>query len=183
PDTCSSGSSRNTGTLLPLPGATKPLGFPDPCVWPVKGTSRHPAVQSAKAAIETAELEERNRLLYVAMTRARDRLYVAGFETKSGRGQGCWYDLIHETLQGVCEQVETADGHTILRYACAQSAPPDEPGDEVSGQTIPAPLPDWAKRKAPREPATTFPLAPSRLAPLETDAAGDPVAVEPGTQA
>src|SRR5690606_38755749 len=35
--------------------------------------------------------------------------------------------------------------------------------------------PDWAKRKAPREPATTFPLAPSRLAPLEIDEAGDPV--------
>src|SRR5690606_31122666 len=108
PDTCSSGSGRNHSSLLPLPAATEMLGFPDPCVWPVKGTSRHPAVQAAKATIQAAETEERNRLLYVAMTRARDQLYVAGFETKSGRGEGCWYDLIETAVRDVCEQVETA---------------------------------------------------------------------------
>jgi len=141
----------------------------------VKGTSRHPALQNAKAAREAAESEERNRLLYVAMTRARDRLYVAGFETKSGRGQGCWYDLIEEALRDVCETKETEDGRTVLRYACPQSVPPEEPRNEATRLTSPEPLPDWAKRKAPREPATTFPLSPSRLAQLETDEIGDPL--------
>src|SRR5690606_25851693 len=123
PDTCSSRSGQQQGALVQLSGVAKPVGFPDPYVWPVKGTSRHPAVQAAKAAMQVAETEERNRLLYVAMTRARDRLYVAGFETKSGRGQGCWYDLIEEALRGVCETMKTEDGRTILRYACPQSKP------------------------------------------------------------
>ncbi|MBE0691141.1 MAG: UvrD-helicase domain-containing protein, partial [Anaerolineae bacterium] len=65
PDTCSSGSGRQAGSLLPLPGVRRPVGFPDPYVWPVKGTSRHPAVQAAKNAIDAAEAEERDRLLYV----------------------------------------------------------------------------------------------------------------------
>ena len=54
--------------------------MPAPFLWPVKGTSEVDAVQQAKAAVARAETEERNRLLYVALTRARDRLYVAGFE-------------------------------------------------------------------------------------------------------
>jgi ATP-dependent helicase/nuclease subunit A len=175
PDTCSSRSGRPHSALIPLPGVTKPMGFPDPYVWPVKETRDHPAVEAAKAAIEAAETEERNRLLYVAMTRARDRLYVAGFETKSGRGKGCWYDLIEGALRDVCETVETEDGRTVLRYACPQTAPPEEPRNEATRLASPEPLPDWAKRKAPREPATTFPLSPSRLARLETDEIGDPL--------
>src|SRR5690606_4903476 len=50
-----------------------------------------------------------------------------------------------------------------------------EPRHEATRLASPEPLPDWAKRKAPREPATTFPLSPSRLARLETDEIGDPL--------
>ena len=34
---------------------------------------------------------EHRRLLYVALTRARDRLYVCGFENKRGLRAGSWY--------------------------------------------------------------------------------------------
>ena len=43
-------------------------------------------------AREEARREYR-RLLYVAMTRARDRLYIGGWEGKNGRPEGCW--IIH----------------------------------------------------------------------------------------
>ena len=36
---------------------------------------------------------EHRRLLYVALTRARDRLYVCGFESKKGVKEGSWYEL------------------------------------------------------------------------------------------
>lgn len=175
PDTCATGSGRQPNSLLPLPNADRPLGFPDPCVWPVKGTSRHPAVQAARAAIEAAEAEERNRLLYVAMTRARDRLYVAGFETKRGRGTDCWYDLIESAMRDICEDVVSPDGRTILRFSCAQAAKPEPPRGEAARLASPEPLPDWAKHPAPREPVTTIPLAPSRFGGGETDEIGDPV--------
>jgi len=48
----------------------------------------------ARQAIE----QEYRRLLYVAMTRARDRLYVCGFEGKKGRSQDCWFDMIERGL-------------------------------------------------------------------------------------
>ncbi len=175
PDTCSAGSGRQAGSLLPLPGTDRPLGFPDPCVWPVKGTSRHPAVQGAKAMIDAAEAEERNRLLYVAMTRARDRLYVAGFEGKKGRGEGCWYDLIEEAMRGVSERIATDDERTILRFSCPQTSAPERPRGTTSRLADPEPLPDWAQRRAPREPIVVMPLAPSRQGRLETDEAGDPI--------
>ena len=68
------------------------------------GRSRAPpalAADQRRAAPRSTrrEAEERNRLLYVAMTRARDRLYVAGFEGKRAASQGCWYDLIAKALR------------------------------------------------------------------------------------
>ena len=72
-------------TLLELDGlACRDGADGKPFVWPVKGTSGHAAIAAAEQARPARETEERNRLLYVAMTRARDRLYVAGFEGKNG---------------------------------------------------------------------------------------------------
>src|SRR5690606_22417616 len=72
--------------------------------------------------------------------------------------------------------VPAPDGRPILRYAHAQTTAPEDPRDAVAGPPKPEPLPEWALRKAPREPAITFPLAPSRLTPPQADEIGDPVA-------
>ena len=175
PDTCSVHSGRQPNALVRLVGVPTPVGYGDFYVWPVKETGGHPAVRTGRQAVATEEAEERNRLLYVAMTRARDRLYVAGFETKKGRGNGCWYDLIKDALREICEEIPAPDGRTILRYAHPQTAPPEEPRNATAGPPKPEPLPEWALRKAPREPAITFPLAPSRLTPPQADEIGDPV--------
>ena len=96
PDTCTTRSARPANGLLILEDAARPSKVPPPFLWPVKGTSKVAArAASAKARISpTRETEERNRLLYVALTRARDRLYVAGFEGKRPPPQDCWYNLI-----------------------------------------------------------------------------------------
>ncbi len=82
PDTCSTRSGRQPGRLLLVPDMDAPGRDRRrrSC-----GRSRAPAssadrVQQAEARMQTPRQEERNRLLYVALTRARDRLYVAGFE-------------------------------------------------------------------------------------------------------
>ena len=56
-------------------------------VWPAGGNAlTH--IEEAKDLARKAELEEYHRLLYVAMTRARDRLYVCGWQgVKEPRGQ------------------------------------------------------------------------------------------------
>jgi ATP-dependent helicase/nuclease subunit A len=167
PDTCSTRSARQPNALLTLEDAERQIGLPPPFLWPIKGTSKVATVRGAKAQVTAAETEERNRLLYVALTRARDRLYVAGFEGVRGRQPGCWYNLIKEGLEGKLEEVPSLDGRTVWRLQSAQTAAPAPGRSQVRAATDAPPLPAWAVTAAPREPLLTQPLVPSRLAPLE----------------
>ncbi|HEU4379323.1 MAG TPA: double-strand break repair helicase AddA [Hyphomicrobiaceae bacterium] len=175
PDTCSTRSGRRPGGLLRLEQATRPSGLPPPFLWPVKGTSRVAAVQLAKADAERAEAEERNRLLYVALTRARDRLYVAGYESAQGApSPSCWYRLIKDGLNGELREVVGRDGRPVWRIESKQTAKPAAGKGAVVSAAGAMRVPEWAKRAAPPEPLLTVPLSPSRLVPLETDAEGEP---------
>jgi ATP-dependent helicase/nuclease subunit A len=174
PDTCSTRSARQANSLLTMEGVDRPSGLPPPFLWPVKGTSRVQAVQDAKDVVKVAETEERNRLLYVALTRARDRLYVAGFEGAQGRQAGCWYDLVDEGLAGLLEEVTAADGRTVRRMFSPQAVAPAV-GKAGAAESIDAgPLPVWATAPASPEPLVTQPLIPSRLAPLEAATEDEP---------
>jgi ATP-dependent helicase/nuclease subunit A len=175
PDTCSTRSGRRPGGLLRLEAATRPSGLPPPFLWPVKGTSKVAAVQSARADADRAEAEERNRLLYVALTRARDRLYVSGFESAQGApSPNCWYRLIKDGLNGELKEVAGRDGRPIWRIESRQTAKPVAGKGATVSAAGAMQVPDWAKRPAPPEPLLTVPLSPSRLAPLETDDEGEP---------
>jgi ATP-dependent helicase/nuclease subunit A len=181
PDTCSSRSGGAQGGLVTIantPAQPSRTGAA-PVVWPVKGTARVAAIASAKREKKRQENHERDRLLYVAMTRARDRLYVCGFEGKQGRDSGCWYDQIQEGLAGHLAASIDADGRTIHRLSEPQRAPAvkhqDETGLDAGAEILPA----WATRRAPREPGLAIPLTPSRLAPLDIDGDGEPVEVAP----
>ena len=174
PDTCTTGSGNRPGNLLKLDHLPRPMGVATPFLWPVKGSSKLPAVMDAKQHARDREAEERNRLLYVALTRPRDRLYIAGFEGVKGRDKDCWYDIISGALDGMLQEVQTPDG-PVRRLSSPQMAEPSQP-KETTTRIPPSPtLPDWARRPAPREQGLVVPLAPSRLAPLEVDAEGDPV--------
>jgi ATP-dependent helicase/nuclease subunit A len=173
PDTCSTRSARQANSLLTLEGVERPSGLPPPFLWPVKGTSKVAAVQTARLQVRDAETEERNRLLYVALTRARDRLYVAGFEGAQPPPAGCWYNLIKEGLAGQLEEVVLADGRAVWQMRSAQTVPPAAGKARVETTGAASPLPAWATTAAPPEPLITQPLIPSRLAPLEAASAGE----------
>jgi ATP-dependent helicase/nuclease subunit A len=123
--------------------------------------------------VAAEEAEERNRLLYVALTRARDRLYVAGFEGVRPPPADCWYNLMRDGLAEKLEEVAVADGRSVWRLASAQSVPPASGKGAVQVAADVRPLPEWAMRAAPPEPLIRQPLTPSRLAPLEHAAADD----------
>ncbi len=173
PDTCSHG--RAQGALLDVATPESPVRGIQ--LWPVKGTSDLPVVVAAKALAKERDLKERNRLLYVALTRPRDRLYVAGFVNKKEPAEGCWYRLIERALGPSLAEIELPDGRQIRRRVSVQAAPHETPKNHGAMHQERTNLPDWALRPAPREARTSVPLAPSRLARLETDDAGD--AVEP----
>jgi len=176
PDTCSTASGGPVTSLLDIESLELPDGAEGtPFVWSVKGTSGHAAISAARAARTRRETEERNRLLYVAMTRARDRLYIAGFEGRRGRTPGCWYEHIAEGLSGDLQEVQDALGVRVKRrvepQAVAAKARPSDHKQEAARATLPA----WAVNPAPREATLSIPLAPSRLEAYAPDAEGEPI--------
>ncbi|HXE00554.1 MAG TPA: double-strand break repair helicase AddA [Hyphomicrobium sp.] len=176
PDTCTIASGGNsTAGIVKLSHLTRPDGLPDPVVWTVKGTTRIDHVQTARRERDERDREERNRLLYVAMTRARDRLYIAGFEGKRGRADGCWYDLIFDALKPGLTEVDLGDGQLVWRNETRQTADPEKSRKEKSRQPKEEERPAFATHPAQPEPKLLVPLAPSRLEPYAPDAEGEPL--------
>lgn len=59
------------------------------------------AVERARTEVERANEGEHRRLLYVALTRARDMLVVCGAQAANAKDlrEGCWYSLIRRALE------------------------------------------------------------------------------------
>ncbi len=155
------------------------LGFPPEevghIVWPAGGnTLKH--IEEAKAVSRKAEREEYHRLLYVAMTRARDRLYVCGWSGKNGPEKECWYELVEQGLQGLLTEEAGYDGKPVRRLVSEQTVAAKAPeAAEAGGEA--ADLPEWATKPAPPE-RTRGILTPSRLGPHLAESAG-PYAEQP----
>jgi ATP-dependent helicase/nuclease subunit A len=175
PDTCGAAAGTRQGDLVGLDGGGLAEGAARPIAWPVKGTRGIAAIKDGKAREQADAQAESNRLLYVAMTRARDRLYIAGWETSRGRAKGCWYDIILAGLDGRLERTADEHGRPVARIRSQQIVPAVARRDLAAAAVAPAEPPVWSRTDAPREARLAIPIAPSRLAPYEIDETGDPV--------
>jgi ATP-dependent helicase/nuclease subunit A len=68
-------------------------------LWLPRAGDASEAVRAWRARARERSLEEQNRLLYVAMTRAEDRLYVGGWVGLTKPDKGCWYERISAGLE------------------------------------------------------------------------------------
>jgi len=177
PDTCQTGRARGSG-LVGL-DIERPAGITPPCLWTVAGAGRLPVVARARDAAGTSEGEESNRLLYVAMTRARDRLYVAGWETAQKRNAACWYEKIKDALADGMTSVGRGDGTSIHRLEDPQTAAAEDKRKAGEQAVAAEPPPRWASTLPAAEPRAVIPVAPSRLAPLDVDEEGEPLPPAP----
>jgi ATP-dependent helicase/nuclease subunit A len=151
-DTTSSPSDTQRLPLIQVPHEGRKV-----TVWAGKKADNPRAVAAARQTMLDEIEHEYRRLLYVAMTRAADRLIVAGIQpgNRSGVRDLCWYDLVRKGLtnSGLQEEtIETDDGQ-IRRYTRA------EDGAHATGAAAPAAirsqeLPSWL-RTAASAPATT----------------------------
>jgi ATP-dependent helicase/nuclease subunit A len=168
PDTCMGPRPQNP-RLFPLRREGEPAGEVAHLVWPPPGHSGIAPLGDAKAALDRAERQEYHRLLYVAMTRARDRLYVCGWQGVNRRNANSWYDLVKAGLDGHLTEHEEGDGVRVQRWEAPQTKPAPSCEQELH-EDSPVALPRWALEPAPQERARPR-LAPSRIA-LSFDASG-----------
>lgn len=142
-------------------------------VWAREKENLDDASRTARDQAIAAQNAEYRRLLYVAMTRAADRLYISGWKNKKP-ATGTWYDLINDGFSSLAQPVDdrllnTApelDGGKILRHATAQTKPAvSKPRPEQI--SFDDKLPSWAMALPLPDPIPPRPLMPS--APLEID--------------
>ncbi|CAK0770928.1 ATP-dependent helicase/nuclease subunit A [uncultured Gammaproteobacteria bacterium] len=125
---------------------------------------------AARAAADLRRDQEYRRLLYVALTRAEDRLYICGWRGEREPASDCWYRLIQPALAGLDGCVEFdfvqpgAGGWEGkgLRFHQPQTAPTKDDWRGASVLLAAAPLPVWWNVSAPDEPDPPRPLSPSR---------------------
>jgi len=119
---------------------------------------------------KTKSLEEYRRLMYVAVTRAEDRMIFCGFRKKNKSPETSWYNLFKNSFTKIAALDETRN---IWRFASRQEFQPDkaETATEAPKQT---PLPDFMLKPMAEEKPLSKPLTPSRPE-------GEPAAVSPLT--
>jgi len=173
PDTCSAPGAGQPSPLFEMDHAGIEPGLDEVFAWAVKGTSKSEAVRVSRQREDALRLAEHNRLLYVAMTRARDRLYVAGYEGKKGIAKGAWYETIETGLDGLLAETRDEAGRRVRRISGAQTAAHDAASRETTEATTALAVPEWASRAAPAEPVLSIPLAPSRIEAADADDDGE----------
>jgi ATP-dependent helicase/nuclease subunit A len=106
-------------------------------VFPVSDPIAPPLVLQAKQAAKADALREHRRLLYVALTRARDRLCICGFANKNGIKDGSWYRLAESAAKEL--GIETQRGDETIHVfgdADVESIVPSAP--ESAKPSVPA---------------------------------------------
>jgi ATP-dependent helicase/nuclease subunit A len=130
------------------------------------------AYVAERQALRRRELQEYRRLLYVALTRAQDRLYICGWQTRGATQTAeCWHTLCQAGLRTLATPfsfdavslIGERDGWSGegLRLTGAQREAP------VRDRLAPAAprgavLPSWLDQPAPAEPDPPKPLLPSQ---------------------
>jgi ATP-dependent helicase/nuclease subunit A len=161
-DTTSSPSDTQRLRLIQLPQQ----GGGEVVVWAGRKADDAAAVAAGRTAMLEETEDEYRRLLYVAMTRAADRLIVGGSMPGNMNNvrKLCWYDLIVRGLAGSRlqeETIETPEGQ-VKRYTRApDAAAPSEAAAPPSGSRVPIPLPSWLRESVATEPAADHRLRPS----------------------
>ena len=139
PDSCGGPDARHEPKLMRL-SSPRP-GDPPVLAWARKSIEDADAVAAARAEAREAQAGEHRRLLYVAMTRAAQRLIVAGYETSKRRPSDCWWDLVHSGLADALVEAPAPfrGGGTILRFGEGLQA--EGLGETASRPRSPAPCP------------------------------------------
>src|SRR5262249_30308181 len=141
-------------------------------LWCPRRDLEAPAYETERNTFRVRQLQEYRRLLYVALTRAQDRLYVCGLETKQTIKDGTtvhalcgagWSHTQKQTPSDPRPRTGEREGWcgTALRIGGPQQGARvrDNPAAALRPR---GPLPAWARLPPPPDPDPPKPLLPSR---------------------
>ncbi|CAN5299260.1 double-strand break repair helicase AddA [soil metagenome] len=172
-DTTTSPADSQRVSLIRMPQGNAAPDAPGVVLWAGRKADDLAPVAAARATMKDETEDEYRRLLYVAMTRAADRLIIGGVlpgSVKAVRAKS-WYDLIEKGLGASDLQLnalETAHG-PVKRYSRKEDVEPTTPA--IAPPPIPAmtELPAWLRTPARREEPAHFVLRPSDPADNESN--------------
>ena len=159
---------------LGTPTQSPPILWPDDgCPVPLFAARRSQEdalCAEARARANRRRDQEYRRLLYVALTRAEDRLYVCGYQGKREPSESCWYKLVEAAMGEIGIQHAfdftgfgpdgwAGDGWRLFDPQISAPKPDGAGAGRVLEAHAPAP---WLTAKAPEEPEPSRPLTPSR---------------------
>ncbi len=172
---------------IPAKGQIGTNGRDTVTVWSPRANDDSAAAASARGLVREKAIEEHHRLLYVAMTRAENRLIVCGVKPAREKALATsWYGLIETGLMGTTTGLVHLDGIAsglasglvsglgLRRFKVTPQAPAPEtvsatpavnaavipPADPAA--ILPA-LPPWVHEALPHEQVPLPPLAPASL--------------------
>ena len=181
------GSKGLEAPVVILPDTTARAKAQGPTLMPVElkggeawlmapGSEKEDCEASADARAQRQQRvdDETLRLLYVALTRARDRIMVLGRasgRSKQGYEDGSWWAVLTETFERLGGQVrDIGDGRR--RYGFD---PVVLTAGEASARTT-ADIPAWARVPPPVDPSARY-VSPSQMEGAKRIAAPSPLAV------
>ena len=143
-----------------LPNVKKSAGLmwdkTDMAYYPLSGDGYDAGCTMLYEQEKNKAFDEYRRLLYVALTRAEDRLYICGYKGKNNPDKRSWYELCRQVLEKYGSQEQ--DG--VLSYACAQENEVAEEKETVlPKEEIPAE--SWLWQEAVAESPLAKPYTPS----------------------
>jgi ATP-dependent helicase/nuclease subunit A len=160
-DACADPDRKGGGFGRGIAEFSLPDGGPDiPVLRPRKDELAEPLKSQVEAA-DRLDREEHWRLLYVALTRSEERLYIGGAlgpADRNGPPQASWYSAVRAALDGLgCAWGEDPLWGRSCRLGEAELQTKGE-RRRAARETA---LPGWLFRAAPSEPRPPRPLAPS----------------------
>ncbi len=139
-----------------------------------KSAERVGSLRLSAEVQDAREMEEHWRLLYVAMTRAEEHLFVGGAlkpkQQAKGMSDACWHVRVERALVALGASKKESGAIALVREERVGTRSKAE--ETVEHWT--APLPEWAISKAAQEQRPPRPLAPSALGVPDTEASPPP---------
>ncbi len=168
PDTVKTSAAKKIGRMLW--GDKTNLGIP---LFSVRKDDDSKIYSDIYQSCKDLEEEEYYRLLYVAMTRAADRLYIAGYNAAKGVNEDSWYFKVRAAIENDDNCIKLENGN--LRIENLQTGDPDKVEKYKDIKIADIELPSWVYLPSPEEPFPPRPLIPSRPSSEDEEVAVSPL--------